>query len=240
MSAFAIIVPCYNEASRLNTNEFALFAQAHPDVDFIMVNDGSSDNTIGCLLQLQNSTTQFRIVDLPKNVGKGEAVRNGILQALSKSYSLIGYLDADLSTTLHEFYELKTLAEEKNADYLLGSRIKKIDSNIERSTTRHLVGRTIATFIDSKFKLGVYDTQCGAKIFRPELIQQVVSTPFHTKWFFDVEILLRIRQLGNQRGMEIPLKEWKNVKGSKINISSFPLVIRELAKLFKKYKSDSK
>ncbi|MGE5519649.1 MAG: glycosyltransferase [Candidatus Dadabacteria bacterium] len=241
MSAFAIIVPCYNEAARLNIAEFTLFARSHPDVEFIMVNDGSSDNTKSRLLELQQSSEQFRIVDMTINAGKGEAVRNGLLYAITHQYSIVGYLDADLSTTLQEFYELKTIAEQKNADYLLGSRIKKIDSKIERSTTRHLVGRSIATLIDSKFKLGVYDTQCGAKIFKAALIQQVIATPFFTKWFFDVEILLRIRQLSNNyRGLEVPLNEWKNVKDSKINILSFPLVLKEMRTLFKSYKSDSK
>ena len=121
-------------------------------------------------------------------------------------------------------------------DFVLGSRIKKIDTEIERTYVRHFTGRIIATAIDEKFNLGCYDTQCGAKIFRTQVIKSVIQTPFFTKWFFDVEILLRIRkEAGSLKGAEFPLSVWRHINGSKINIFSFPVVLKELLQLFIKY-----
>src|SRR6266487_229826 len=106
----------------------------------------------------------------------------------------------------------------RNADIVFGSRIKKADTNIERSLARHLVGRTIATVIDRKLKLGYYDTQCGAKMF------------------FDVELFMRLKKHEKELNIfEIPLSSWHNVKDSKLNALSFPVVIKEIYILLTKY-----
>jgi dolichyl-phosphate beta-glucosyltransferase len=85
--------------------------------------------------------------------------------------------------------------------------------------------------------LGYYDTQCGAKVFKSSILQSLLNKPFTTKWFFDIEIFLRLRKENeNYIGIEYPLKKWQNVKGSKINILSFPLVCKEIFALFSKYK----
>lgn len=236
MPSFAIVIPCYNEASRLPTQAFIAFAKANTDMQFIFVNDGSTDQTAQKLVEIQNDIPQTQIISFSANKGKAEAVRQGILTALQTNYSYIGYLDADLSTSLAEFYQLKQTAFEKDASVLLASRIKKADTNIERSFFRHIIGRSIATLIDQKFKLGVYDTQCGAKIFNPSLLQKAVAKPFYTKWFFDVEILLRIRKINyTYKVFEIPLTSWRNVKNSKLTVLSFPVIMKDLFVLFNKY-----
>jgi dolichyl-phosphate beta-glucosyltransferase len=163
-------------------------------------------------------------------------VRQGILKALSTNVNYIGYLDADLSTSLEEFYNLYEIMLARDADIVLGSRIKKADTNIERSFGRHLIGRSIATIIDRKLKLGYYDTQCGAKIFSSRILKQVVSESFLTTWFFDVEIFMRLKKSAKQLNiLEIPLTSWRNVKNSKLNILSFPAVVKEIYILLTKY-----
>ena len=236
MSSFAIIVPCYNEASRLNLEAFINFGNQFSDVHFLFVNDGSTDATNEKLKTIESSTPNTQIIKLLKNSGKGEAIRQGLVEALKKDFSFIGYLDADLSTSLQEFYKLHKFAQQQDADFVLASRVKKIDTVIERSFTRHIAGRMIATVIDKRFNLGVYDTQCGAKIFKPSTIDTIVLQPFYTKWFFDVEILLRIKRLNQKLNcFEVPLSKWHNVKNSKINLLSFPLVLKELSILSRKY-----
>jgi glycosyltransferase involved in cell wall biosynthesis len=236
MPSLAIISPCYNEASRLQAMSFMEFGALHADVQFFFVNDGSTDATSTILLQIQDSLPGTRIISLEKNKGKGEAIRSGIQAALEAGCHLIGYLDADLSTTLDEFYRLQKLALEKELDVLIGSRIKKMDTHIERSFFRHIVGRTLATIVDMKFKLGVYDTQCGAKIFKPVVIEKLISRPFETKWFFDVEILVRMRKNGEHYRMgEIPLSSWRNVSDSRLGVLSFPAVMKDLFVLLTKY-----
>jgi dolichyl-phosphate beta-glucosyltransferase len=236
MPSFAIIIPCYNEADRLPVNAFLEFGEKHPDVQFYFVNDGSKDETEKLVSQMQQSISTVQIINLTENKGKGEAVRQGLIAALQSDHDLIGYLDADLSTTLEEFYRLKNIASNENTDILIGSRIKKVDTEIHRSFARHLAGRAIATVIDRNLKLGVYDTQCGAKIFKPAVLPRIIDQPFHTRWFFDVEILMRIRkEHGQYKAMEVPLNSWHNVRNSKLSILSFPVVMKELIVLLNKY-----
>lgn len=235
MLSTAIIIPCYNEATRIQSSDFIAFSNKHVDIQFYFVNDGSTDDTEKTLLQIQQAS-QSKIISLKKNEGKGEAIRKGLKAALEDQFNFIGYLDADLSTSLEEFLRLKNILAERAFDFVLGSRIKKIDTIIERSFFRHVIGRIIATVIDQKFKLGVYDTQCGAKVFRSILLQETLHEQFYTKWFFDVELLLRIRNKhAGCTAAEIPLSSWHNVLNSKLSILSFPVILKDLFVLFNKY-----
>lgn len=236
MPSIAIIIPCYNEAVRLQPDVFLNFATLHADVQYFFVDDGSTDNTMQVLQQIKNISPTSIIISIRTNVGKGAAVHTGMLQAMQNNFLLIGYLDADLSTSLESFYELCQTALRNQLDMALASRIKKIDTVIERSFLRHIIGRMIATIIDKHLQLGVYDTQCGAKVFAPAVLQTVLEKPFHTSWFFDVEIICRIKQQHPQyRAREIPLAVWRNVKDSKIGLLSFPKIIKELLVLLSKY-----
>lgn len=236
MSPIAIIIPCYNEEKRLNISAFNQFLQSHTDAHIFFVNDGSEDDTLQKIEELIPSN-RIETINLPENLGKGEAIRRGIIFAHgSHLFNYVGYLDADLSTSIEEFYEIYTYARQNNADFIFGSRIKKLGSVIKRSFLRHIIGRTLVTLLDKKFKLGYYDTQCGAKLFKSSLIDGLVKEPFATKWFFDIELFLRIKkQNKNYIGIEYPLKVWSNVKGSKINLLSFPSVCKEVFVLLSKY-----
>ena len=235
MPSIAIIVPCYNEARRIKASEFILFSGMHPDVQFYFVNDGSKDYTEKILLQIQQSS-QAKIISLEKNSGKAEAIRQGFIKAIEDKHNLLGYLDADLSTSLEEFLKLREVFLLQNLDFVLGSRIKKIDTVIQRSFFRHIIGRAVATIIDRRFRLGVYDTQCGAKIFRSAIVENAIDKSFCTRWFFDVEILLRIKKSNpHYDAAEIPLCKWQNVLNSKLNILSAPAVIKDLLVLLNKY-----
>lgn len=235
MPSFAIIIPCYNEAKRLQKKAFVEFIKTHNDVHIYFVNDGSTDETQSILIDLQQQSISFSIIRLQKNKGKGEAIRLAMLE-LCNNYDFIGYLDADLSTSLEEFYSLYQKMLSKNISVVFGSRIKKLDTIIERSYGRHIIGRAIATIIDRKFRLGCYDTQCGAKIFSSETLKAIIQQPFYTQWFFDVELFARIKkQNGQLNALEVPLSVWQNVKGSKLNALSFATIIKELYLLLTKY-----
>ena len=236
MPSIDIIVPCYNEAKRINADSFINFANSHPGTRFIFINDGSTDATGTILEYILSKTDSAIAINTGANKGKGEAVRQGMWKALEQNSDYIGYIDADLSTSLEEFYSLMVLAEQKNADLVFGSRIKKMDTRITRSASRHYIGRVIATIIDKRFKLGVYDTQCGAKVFRSGVLTKEIIKPFQTKWFFDVELLLRLKNhVSELKAYEIPLSVWTNVKNSKISYAAFPEVIKELWILSKNY-----
>jgi hypothetical protein len=126
----------------------------------------------------------------------------------------------------------------ENLDYVFGSRIKLMQATIKRSFSRHLIGRFIATLIDWKFKLGIYDTQCGAKCFRASMMNELTSDDFKTDWFFDVELFLRIKKsYPLAKGKEIPLANWSDPGKSRLTLLHFPAVFGDLFALMNNYRS---
>lgn len=238
MSSLAIIIPCFNEEKRLHKPAITHFAQTHQDIQIIFVDDGSFDHTSEIIQTIVSECVNIELVRLSKNAGKGEAVRQGLIHAAkTRPFTFIGYLDADLSTSFEEFYNMYTYASKENADFIFAARIKKLGSTIERSHLRHLVGRVLVSIIDNRFRLGYYDTQCGAKIFKSYLLGAVLKTPFYTRWFFDIELFLRLRtENENYSGIEYSLKKWENRKGSKLGLRSVAGISKEIFTLLRKYK----
>jgi len=238
-----IIIPCYNEELRLPISEYEAFLSKDSKVILCFVNDGSTDNTQGVLLELkQKFNKNVAVVSYKNNMGKAEAVRKGIIYCNEKfSHDAIAYLDADLATSLEECVELSTYLD-SNISFVFGSRIMKIGSVIVRNHYRFLIGRVIATFISKILKLKVYDTQCGCKIFTKTLSETVFKDPFISKWLFDVEIFQRIiliygRQQVLNKMIEIPLKRWIDKDGSKVKVSYFFKMLMDLYSINKKYKT---
>ncbi|NQY66843.1 MAG: glycosyltransferase family 2 protein [Flavobacteriales bacterium] len=226
MNNICIVVPCYNEANRLPANEFSQYIGSNPNVTFCFVNDGSSDNTIEVLNALKSQyVNNVKVYDIDKNSGKAEAVRRGMLHALSLGdFANIGFFDADLATPLSEInYLLGFKNKENEAAIIMGCRLKRLGANIERKLSRHYIGRVFATGASLITQLPVYDSQCGAKFFRTDIVETLFGKKFITKWVFDVEILIRARnhfgkyEIYNQV-IEAPLNSWEDVKGSKLSI----------------------
>jgi glycosyltransferase involved in cell wall biosynthesis len=216
-----LIVPCFNEAARL---DFAQFAAAPPGVTCLLVDDGSKDGTPDVIRRHGSAT--LRLLALPYNVGKGEAIRQGILHAQSSGLldgaDWVGYWDADLATPLSEvdgFVAYASIAEGM-VDAVFGSRVYKLGSTITRSFRRHLLGRLFTTVAATLLPLECYDSQCGAKLFRPALVGPAFGEPFLTRWIFDVEIILRLK---DRRLIEYPLRRWTDVEGSKFNEAAMAL-----------------
>jgi len=245
MKKTAIIVPCYNESKRLNAEAFIKYSEKNTWVYFIFVNDGSSDSTFEIIKYMCHSNPkQIWCIDQKINFGKAEAVRRGFLKAIDSGFYYIGYLDADLATPLNAIDELCSLFEDKNIITAIGSRVNLLGYRIERKPLRHYLGRVFATFASCVLGLPIYDTQCGAKIFRNNLdLEKVFSTPFIVKWTFDVEILARFKVIFQNRkigslenyALEYPLKEWTHIAGSKVKAHDFILGIIELFKIYRTY-----
>ena len=246
MQKTAIIVPCYNESKRLNVEEFIGYARKNKGVYFIFVNDGSADDTLEIIYYMCGSNTeQMLCVDQKINVGKAEAVRQGFLKAIDLDFRNIGYWDADLATPLNVIGKLCALLEEKKIIAAFGARIKLLGYRIERKTLRHYLGRVFATFASLVLGLPIYDTQCGAKIFKNNSdLEKVFFAPFIVKWTFDVEILARFGVILKSKGVgslekyaiEYPLKEWTHMDGSKVKAIDFFIGATELFKIYRTYK----
>ena len=221
-----LVVPCHNEETRLPVDEFVRFARETRQVGLLFVDDGSTDQTGRVLEDIRREMGErVEILELPKNVGKAEAVRQGVLAALDHAPELVGYWDADLATGLDEVTTMHDLLQaDVSRLAVLGSRVRLLGRRIQRSPGRHYAGRIFATLASLKLRLPVYDTQCGAKLFRvtPDT-RAAFATPFSSRWIFDVEILARLtRSLGPDaaaaRVVEHPLTRWTDVGGSKLRL----------------------
>ena len=229
-----LIIPCYNEEARLDMDRFA----AGPaSCSFLFVNDGSTDRTAQVIRARPDQ--RIFLLDLPRNSGKAEAVRAGMLHAyrtppLSES-AWVGYWDADLATPLSEaesFLRYCRLLEER-VDSVWGSRVYRLGSSIQRSFLRHLAGRLFTTAAGFLLGLRSYDSQCGAKIFRRETVVTAFSEEFISRWLFDVELLMRLKHL---HIVEYPLRYWRDIPGSKLRIVAMaPGVISDLLRIRRRY-----
>lgn len=240
MSKTLIIVPCFNEASRLDVKSYASFIEGHQDIDFIFVDDGSSDGTAALLEGLLESFPgRVEIQKFERNSGKAEAVRQGMLKAVERGADVAGYWDADLSTPLIAIDTLRNCFTVPGRKIVVGSRVMLMGRDIRRKGLRHYLGRVFATTASLLLKLPIYDTQCGAKLFTRDVVPILFREPFVSPWFFDLEILRRfVEYCGRERALECiyeyPLDRWTDVPDSKIKFVDFLRVPVELYKIFGK------
>jgi dolichyl-phosphate beta-glucosyltransferase len=239
MASAVIVVPCYNEEKRLDVARFSKFTSSPHNVTFLFVDDGSADGTTRLLESLKMSdSTKFTVLSLPQNRGKAEAVRQGVLAAIDSHPDYIAYWDADLATPLDTILEFLSMAESRpDLEIIIGSRVKLLGRRVERRRSRHYLGRVFATAVSASLGLDVYDTQCGAKLFRASpSINALFQQPFLSRWIFDVEIIARLIQ--TRRGKELrqpeqviyefPLVQWRDIPGSKLKYSDFVRAAWEL------------
>jgi dolichyl-phosphate beta-glucosyltransferase len=245
-SSVAVVIPCYNEAKRLKVGKFKEYADAGRSHLFVFVNDGSSDATLSVLQDLHRDNPQHcSYIDLPRNLGKAEAVRRGLLSAFDASPDFAGYWDADLATPLEAIPSFCELLESRpEIDMAFGARVRLLGRAIERSPLRHYLGRVFATAASLTLGLPIYDTQCGAKLFRVSpLVRSLFQQPFMTRWLFDVEILARLIQACRRNNLrppndliyEVPLQTWNDVAGSKVKPLDFFKSFIDLARIYWKY-----
>lgn len=236
MTGTLVVVPCFDEAERLLPDEFLrLIREGRTGIVF--VDDGSKDATRSVLEGIRDRAEgAVRIIGLERNVGKGEAVRQGLNEAIGSDADWVGFLDADLSTPVDDFVRLLERARVGRLDVIMGARVALHGADISRRPERHYPGRIFATFASVILRMAIYDTQCGAKVFRstPALVE-ALEEPFRSRWAFDVEILGRL--LTGPRGQpgidprlvrEIPLETWHDRPGSKVRAIDMVRVAGEL------------
>jgi len=242
-----LVVPCYDEALRLDLDAYGLALERHAGLKLLFVDDGSQDETRALLEAFAGDRPdRVSVLALPSNVGKAGAVRAGLLEAFEAAPEYVAYWDADLSTPLEELPRLVArLSSDSTLEIALGSRVRLLGRTIERLETRHYLGRVVAFFAAWALGVPVYDTQCGAKVLRvTDRTRALFAQPLRTGWTFDVEVIARWLRDRRSEGeatpqsglIEVPLYTWRHVSGSKVRASDLPRALYELWWIYRHYR----
>jgi dolichyl-phosphate beta-glucosyltransferase len=248
MDRTIVVIPCFDEERRLNLPAFRAYATQIPHVQFLFVNDGSRDDTLAMLEGLKREhPAEVDVLNLAHNSGKAEAVRQGVLEAIGsgRGCDFVAFWDADLSTGLDEIEPFRNIMRDRpEIEMVFGSRVNLLGRQIQRKLSRHYLGRVFATIVALALRLPIYDTQCGAKMFRvTDDLRRVFEQPFISRWIFDVEIIARflvLRRNGSKPParsiiVEKPLMKWTDVEGSKLRPRHFVLVIGDFVRIYSRY-----
>jgi len=213
----SIVIPAYNEGPRLGptVREIVSYCRQHRGAfEVIVVDDGSLDDTSAVTRRLSEEFQELRLIRLAANHGKGYAVRAGILNAVG---SHVLFADADGSTPIAEVERLR-FALEEGADVAIGSRALEAEGiRVEARLYRHVIGRTFHQLVKWLANAGVADTQCGFKLFRALVAQDLFSRIRMDGYSFDVEVLIMARRRG-YRIAEVPVN-WTHKAGSKVRLT---------------------
>ncbi len=245
-SNLILVLPCFNEAARLPVDDVRVFLGANPAVGILFVNDGSTDQTLKVIEDARASLPgQVEVLDLDQNQGKAEAVRLGMARAMEGNATFAGFWDADLATALDVAPLLVEIMESRpQLDMVFGSRVQLLGRQIHRALARHYLGRIFATTVSLLLGIRVYDTQCGAKIFRiSPVTRSLFDSPFTSRWIFDVELIARYLKACRAEGRdplggmyEEPLPAWRDVGGSKVRSGDFIAAFLDLIRIYRRYR----
>lgn len=240
-----VVIPCYNEEHRLDVGAFASFLAASVGIDLVFVDDGSTDGTAKRIETIIASAPgRAEYLRLAANGGKAEAVRRGMNHLMARGADVVGFWDADLATPLGVLpIFIALLARRPDIHWVFGARVQLLGRQIERRRLRHYLGRVFATFTAATLSLKVYDTQCGAKLFRASpALREVLAEPFLSRWIFEVEMIARLASIRGPNAVpvstsiyELPLLTWRDVKGSKVKATDFLRAASELVKIKLRY-----
>ena len=220
-ASLSIIIPAYNEAVRLPKTirtVLGYLRENWPGSELIVVDDGSSDETASLARESFEDAGELRtsVISYKSNLGKGRAVRLGLLAARG---DVALFSDADLSTPITETPKLVEPILQGECDLTFGSRA--LDRNligVHQPWRREQAGRVFNTVIRLATGLPYWDTQCGFKAFRMSVCRPLVEAATVDRFGFDVELIY----LGYRAGLklrEIPVR-WDHNEGSKVTLFS--------------------
>ena len=229
---FSVVIPCFNEATRIGETlrlTLAYLTANAPESELIVVNDGSTDATAAIAREkLKDAKVQTRLLENFPNRGKGAAVRSGLFAA-QKPIGL--FFDADLSTPLEETPKLIEPIANNEVDIAFGSRaLDRRLIGIHQPWRREQAGRAFNLLVRVATGLPFWDTQCGFKAFRLDVCRPILEAARLDGFAFDVE-LLYLAQHAGLRIREIPV-HWNHAEGSKVQFFKDSLrMLREVIAL---------
>lgn len=222
MASLSLVIPAYNEAQRLpsalrDVGAFVTGAPYEP-VEVIVVDDGSSDATVGCAEaatdEIARAGARLRILHNGRNRGKGYSVRRGMREARS---DWVLFSDADLSTPLAELDKLMAAVSTGGHEVAIGSRgVDRSLIGVRQPLHREVAGRIFNLHMRALTGLHIADSQCGFKLFSQTAARQIAEKQRIERFGFDVEQLYLARKMGFTIA-EVPVR-WDDSAGSSVGI----------------------
>jgi glycosyltransferase involved in cell wall biosynthesis len=207
----SIVVPAFNEAGRIRDtlDKLCHFKGLEPyAIEVIVVDDGSTDQTVGIVLQFP----RIRLVRNDRNHGKGFTVRHGVLEARGE-YVL--FTDVDLSAPIEEVDKLLSALQSARVDAAIGSRaLQRELIGIHQPWFRDMAGRFFNLLVRIFTGLRLHDTQCGFKLFRRSSTRRAFELMRVEGFGFDPELLFLIEREGG-RVVEVPVR-WNDSPATKV------------------------
>jgi dolichyl-phosphate beta-glucosyltransferase len=206
----SLVIPAYNEGSRLGSGLKELMEGISPEgTEILVIDDGSNDNTAeiarGQLAEWPHSS----VLSLARNRGKGAAVKAGVIRARG---DVIAFIDADMAT---DPQDLKSLVSALDYSHVaVGSRAHEGSMVDKRGLHRAVMNRTFGMLVASMTRLPYMDTQCGFKAFRGPIAKLLFHGSRLERFAFDVEVLNLAARLG-LRSEEVAV-HWTDIAGSHV------------------------
>ena len=230
MDNISLIIPLYNEQNRIKKNlSFIQNFLKKKKIEVIFVNDGSNDNSEKIIKKFisKNNKKFIKYISYKKNVGKGYAIKKGVLSSKRK-WILICDVDMSVRPNQIDIWYKKKYILKKNEAYF-ASRKHSL-SKIKTSLIRKSLGVIFNLIIFSLFGINIKDTQCGFKLFNKKYAKSVFRKISSYRFSFDVELVLLLKKK-NIKIKELPVN-WVHKSGSKLNIFyDMPLMFYDLLKI---------
>ncbi|MFH1996753.1 MAG: dolichyl-phosphate beta-glucosyltransferase [Candidatus Omnitrophota bacterium] len=225
----SVVIPVYNEAKKVGKTVARLdrfFSKKTYPLEYVFVEDGSSDDTLNVLRGLKEGRDNFVLLTNKKNMGKGYSIRRGMLASTG---ARILFMDADMSTPLRVFQEFEKYLD--GYDIVMGSRwIRESNIRIPQPWFRRAAGKVFYMIIRAFFLKGITDTNCGFKCYQKAVARDIFSKQLLKGWGFDVELLF-IAQKRGYHIREVPVI-WAHGRDSRVDLIKVPfLTLLELLRI---------
>lgn len=212
----SVVIPAYNEEERLSSTleRVILYLEGRGEkFEIVVVDDGSTDQTVEAAL-LFSRLAPLKVLKNEENRGKGYSVRRGMLEAKG---SLRLFTDADLSTPIEELPKLERAIFEEGFDIAIASRgLLQSKLPVRQPFWREMLGRTFNLYIQILLLPGIWDTQCGFKLFTAKAAEEVFNRITLEGFGFDFEALYIAKKLGF-RIKEVPVT-WFHSPKTKVKV----------------------
>lgn len=211
----SVVIPARDEESRIGRTLEAIVGHLTNRWSFelLVVDDGSGDGTGPCVEGYAQRHPEVRLIRQPAPLGKGAAVRRGVLEAQGER---ILFSDADLSAPIGQVEKLLSPME-SGIDVVIASRaLPGSDILIPQPWMRQAAGWAFRWAVKALFRMPFEDTQCGFKCFERRCAQEIFSRSRINGFAFDVEVLLLARTLGFSVA-ELPI-QWADSQNSTVHL----------------------